>query len=192
MRNNREIMMRILKRRVRPVMQIIAEERFLAAKEWLLGAVRDHPISQDIRSHSPSSRLGSRTGTLYGFIGFEESSQDDPVADLLEFLDDTINFYPEKTPRGKYSLFSSSITYPTKSSFSTEKLKVKWSGRGWPVMIEEGISGLPYYINKSSSRSRSGEGIQIDQEARPNDFVAEQYLSPLLAEFRQRLLLKNI
>lgn len=173
-------------------MQIIVEERFLAAKEWLLGAVRDHPISQDIRSHAPSNRLNSRTGTLYGFIGFEESSQNDPVGDLLEFLDDNINFYPEKTPRGKYSLFSSSVVWPTKGAFSTEKLKVKWSGRGWPVMIEEGISGLPYYINKSSANSRSGEGIQINKEARPTDFVAESYLSPLFAEFRQRLLLKNI
>ena len=181
--------MRILTRRVRPTLREIVEDKFDKAKSIFLDAVRTHPISVDIMSHSPSSRLGGSTrGTLFGFIGFEANAN--PVESLVDFLDQNITFRPNPPSTG--TLFSSSVFYPDKNAFNIKEFTLDWIDRGWPIMIEEGISGLPYYLNKGNSKGRSGEGIQVPNAAiRSTDFAPpeEGYLSPLIAEFRKNLLI---
>jgi hypothetical protein len=179
-------MMRILTRRVAPILREILEERFESAKAELLDAVRSHPISVDIMSHAPSSRLNSSRGTLFGFLGF--NSGDDPVGVLVDFLDTNITFRPNSSTSGK--LFSSSVFYPDKKSFNTKEFELEWTDQGWPIMIEEGISGLPYYLNKENSKGRSSEGIQVNgNEIRSTDWAGYLYLTPLIADFRKNLLL---
>jgi len=187
--NPREAMMRILTRRIRPSLRMIAEEVFEDAKLWLLNAVEEADLSRDLRSHASSPRLGgSSTGTLFGFMGFPEGS--DPVGELIHFLENTIQF--RENPQGENRLFSASVYYPDKGSFSSLNFKLPWTDRGWPVMVEEGISGLPFYLNKPWAGSISGEGFQSKRgEVRGADFQPEQYLTPLFSEFRQRLLLKR-
>jgi hypothetical protein len=180
-------MMRILTRRVRPILREIIESRFYEAKEWLLDAVVTHDISQDISSHGPSPRIGSG-GTLYGFIGFDASEQPDPIEDLVNFLDSSIHFVPQTKRRG--ALFSSSIIYPSKNSFNDPMFQLDWINRGWPLMIEEGISGLPYYLNKGTEAGRSTEGIQTKGEIGESDWKGVPYLTPLFDEFRKRLLIR--
>lgn len=181
-------MMKILTRRVRPVLRAIVLEKFEEAKSWLLEAVANHSISHDISSHSASPRLsGSASGTLYGFIGFDANSQPDPVGDLVQFLDDEINF--EERPAMVGKLFSSSVKYPSKQAFNIEEFVIPWEGKPWPLMIEDGISGLQHYINIGSPNSRSQEGIQVQKNIRSADFSGEPYLTPIFEQFRKKLLL---
>lgn len=191
MKRNRDVMMRILARQTRPQLRMIVEQKFHSAKEKLLREVAAHPISVDINSHARSPLLsGSKTGTLYGFLGFDQMENPDPIEDLIDFLDATIIFEP-RMAQTKNRLFSSVVVYPDKEAFNKARFHLPWSSRGWPLMVEEGVSGLPYYINKPSKNSFSGEGIQIDHPVRQGDFAppANGYLSPLLASFRRRLLL---
>lgn len=88
----------------------------------------------------------------------------------------------------KGRFFSSTVSYPSKDAFFIKLFKLKWS-EGWPVMIEQGISGLPYYINKESEESRSQEGVQTKRIIRSKDWEGEDYLTPLFAQFRQKLLI---
>lgn len=190
-KRNTDIMMRVLTRRVRPKLRSIALEKFDSAKDKLLWGVREHPISKDINSHGTSTLLaGSKTGTLYGFMGFDSNEQSDPVGDLVEFLDQNIEFI-EKRKRVN-SLFSCSVVYPAKSAFNIKEFELPWtSGLGWPTMIELGISGLQNYINVNSGNSLSGEGIQSKNIVRPGAQFPSglQYLTPLFEKFRKDLLI---
>ncbi len=182
-------MMRILTRRIRPVLRVIAIERFEEAKSWLQKEIMNHPITQDLNSHSTSPFVGgSATGTLYGFIGFNENDQPNPVEDLLTFLDERIS-YSERQTTGK--LFSCSISVPSKQEFNEDdSLVVAWTGKAWPLMIEDGISGLGNYLNIPHPNSESGEGIQVSRSIRGGDFGGAPYLTPLFEGFRKKLLLK--
>jgi len=177
-------MWNFLTRRTRPALEDLVYSRFESAKEWLLNAVENHEISKDIESHSTSPRLGSSTGTLFGFLGFKEGQE--PIGELIGFLESHIKLVPNMSSKGRF--FSSTVSYPSKDAFFGGIFKLDWSD-GWPVMIEKGISGLPYYINKESEESRSQEGVQTKRTIRSKDWNGEPYLTPLFAEFRQRLLI---
>lgn len=177
-------MWNFLTRRTRPALEDLVYSRFESAKEWFLEEVRNHEISKDIESHAPSPRLGSATGTLFGFMGFEYGQK--PINELIGFLDKNIKLIPNMASKGRF--FSSTVSYPSKDAFFIKLFKLKWS-EGWPVMIEQGISGLPYYINKESEESRSQEGVQTKRIIRSKDWEGEDYLTPLFAQFRQKLLI---
>lgn len=179
-------MFSILTRNVRPKLSVIINTKFKEAKANLLSAVENHPISKDISSHAPSKFLGSSSGTLYGFLGFN-ASQVDPVADLVHFLDEFIVLF--ENPPTKRSLYSTSIRLPQKEAFNRSEFLLGWISRGWPVMIEEGVSGLPFYLNKSHPVSRSLEGFQVKNKVRAKDFTGVPYLTPLISDFRKSLLL---
>lgn len=179
-------MMTSLTRRIRPALRVIARQRFESAKDSFIKAVAAHPVCKDMSSHRPSPLLGgSSTGTLFGFLGMEEGS--DPVGDLLNFFEDNITFQERAASRG---LFSAIVTFPSKSQMSEEgSLCPYWIDVAWPVLVEDGVSGLPLYINKYSPNSVSGEGIQGKTQIR-GDFQGVEFLRPLVGQFRQQLLLK--
>lgn len=183
MDRNGQKMFEILSRRVSADFLPSAISRFNSAKSWLLNAVETHSISQDINSHSPSSRLGSSSGTMFGFLGFERGEK--PISTLLDFLDKNINYF-DSTTKNIRTVTRISVEIPTKKSFGLEFI-LPWSSTPWPLMIEEGISGLQFYINKPSLSSISGEGLQFERPIRGVDFNGEPYLTPLFAEFRKRL-----
>lgn len=180
-------MMASLTRQIRPALRVIAQEKFESAKNWLLYAVRNHPVSQDLVSHKPSPYLsGTSTGTMFGFLGLEMGS--DPVGELIEFLEDNITYQERKAGRG---LFSAIITFPSKSMMNSDPyLCPHWINVAWPILVEDGASGLAFYINKYSPNSVSGEGVQGKHAIRSADFGGVSFLRPLVAEFRTKLLLK--
>ena len=183
-----KVMMKGLVRRVRPAARVIARRKFKNAKEWFLDAVDSHPISEAIKGGDSSRFLSSSSGTLFGFMGFQKGSE--PIMDLLNFLEENIRYQEAITPT-KNSLYSVRVSFPQKSEMVGGSLVLPWEGsRPWPIAIEEGISGLPYYLNKRWSGSVSGEGFQIKNgQVRSSNFNGTPYLTPLIAQFRQKLLL---
>lgn len=177
-------------RQIRPTLREIAYSKFLNAKEWLLNAVETHPVSIDMRSHGPSPLLGgSSTGTLFGFLGMEQGS--DPVRDLLAFLDQAIT-YQDSGIANKRGLYSARVSIPSKGEMAKAGgLSPSWTGVSWPVLVEDGVNGLEYYLNKPWPKSVSGEGFQADNVIRETGFQPTDFITPLIADFRSQLLLRS-
>ena len=56
-------------------------------------------------------------------------------------------------------------------------------GLSWAEGIEKGISGLGNFLNKKTSKSRSGQGIQIDFSVRGGTFSTTSYMTKILEDF---------
>jgi len=178
----------LLTRRVRKKFTDLTRQKYDDALEWLVDAVKSHPFSVDLMSHSRSPRLGgSQTGTLFGFMGFPSGAN--PIDELTKTLRNNIKYSVVKG-RKKNQLASVTVSIPTKSAFAVLQ-RLPWTQESWPFLVEKGISGLEFYINdgKFPDSSRSQEGNQVNRVIRNADFNKEEYLTPLFAEFRKRLLL---
>ena len=61
------------------------------------------------------------------------------------------------------------------------------TGRSWAKGIEEGISGLGYYI-KQVKNSRSGLGVQSQNQVRKGvRFNNTQYISSLIKKYNKKI-----
>ena len=182
-------MRKTVRKRIRPHFVTRSEEAFERAKKDLISEVRNHPLSQDLMSHSKSDYLPK--GTLFGFLGFNAGEH--PVQDLLDFLDEKLEFRPAKNVGADLKL-RIQIYVPNKEDFSKHGLfEMRWhSGRSWPVALESGVSGLPYFLS-IKNKGHSLEGIQAKtkdgalQKVREEDFGGIKYLTPIFSKFRQRL-----
>lgn len=184
-RNSKEWFKDIFRRAIpqaKPVMKTDAIIRFNTAKQELLEKILAHPFSQDLSNKAPSPYLQGRKGTLFGFFGF--SSNIDPVGNLITYLEDNItyNFGPNTA-----SGFPLVVNIPSKDDLNNqEDLKLVWDNRAWPVAVEEGVSGLPYYIFKQN-KGRSLEGIQLRKKVGSTEFKPTPFLTPLIQEFKDRI-----
>jgi len=62
-------------------------------------------------------------------------------------------------------------------------------GRSWAKGIETGISGLGFYLLKSSENSRSGLGIQSPRKVRKRTrFKNVKYISDLIKRYGKEFL----
>ena len=60
------------------------------------------------------------------------------------------------------------------------------NGRSWAKGIESGLSGLGYYLKKSSSNSRSGLGIQTPKSVRKGvKFKNTKYITALIRKYQK-------
>lgn len=152
-------------------------------KSILLQKVKSHPISVELSSHtSPSSFLKGTNGSLFGFIGFQANSN--PVEDLMDFLEDNIKFLPATT-MSLQGVTSFGATIPSMSDFKF-LFPLFWEpDRSWVYSIEDGISGLGYYINNKYGRSK--EGIQVQSVVNKSEFVPVPFLTPIFKEFKERM-----
>jgi len=184
--NNVNIMMATLTRQIRPKLITISKEKFSHAKKRFLESVYHHPVSQELMAHTPGSQyLSGSSGTLFGFMGFP--SDYNPVYELGEVLEKQIQ-YISRGRTGARSLYSFSVTIPSKNSLGD--LTLPWIDTPWPLMIEEGISGLHHYL-PIAGKGYSGEGIQVENLTRGEGTQyqppSEGYLTPLLEKFRKDL-----
>lgn len=164
------------------------QKKFEAAKLLLLQDIRSHPVSQElINWTAPSAFLsgGSPNSSLFGFIGFPASYR--PIDDLIEYLRTNINFVPA-TKISLAGLTAIGYTIPSREDFAV-RFPLFWAGgTDWVFGIENGISGLGYFLNTISSYSRSTEGIQSQYPVNPGaEFRGTSFLTPLLETFNLRI-----
>ena len=172
----------------------VARTKFEEAKNELLLEVFEHPISQELDTNSsnngPSSSqfLDGVKGNLYSFLGFQEGTN--PAKELIKFLDAEIQFKPADSlieSVKSLRLKNCAAYLPARGQFD-EALPLVWQpGRSWPHAIEEGISGLGYYLFIFHQASRSGRGIESPAPVRSVTFRPTLFLSPILERFRKRL-----
>jgi hypothetical protein len=170
----------------------IVEKRADSAKKEFLKALEDHPISQEIAagndSYNISDTLGGY-GNLFTFLGFNEGEE--PIADLIRFLDDNIKVLRAVKRRG--DKFEFTVSMPSVDAINS-RTKLEWiDGRGWAMMVEEGISGLPFYLFLLNRKSgRSGRGVQSTGATQgKGKFKNTRYLSALVKQLEKDIKSRN-
>jgi hypothetical protein len=156
---------------------------FNKIKREMLAEFRAHPVTVEIKAgpfaENSSGTLGGY-GNLFSFIGFDEG--DSPTDNIEGLLNLSRIEYSKATKDG----FIMRIYIPSKQEIFSETPMPWASGRSWAEGIEKGISGFGQYLNKESSFSRSGEGIQTNGVIRKGRFKNTPYISALLNKYFKR------
>ena len=161
----------------------IVRRAFEKLKTKMIAEFQGHPVTREIRgginSENISGTLGGITN-LYSFIGFDSNSDPiEPIEDLLLRTD--VRFV-----KINKQMIEFEVTLPeAQEIFAATPLP--WApGRSWAKGIESGLSGLGYYLKKSSSSSRSGLGIQTSQKVRKGvKFNNTKYISSFLKKYQK-------
>lgn len=161
----------------------IVRRAFEKIKTKMIAEFRTHPVTREIdggiNARNISGTLGNITN-LFSFIGFE--SGDDPIAPIEDLLLRTdIRFVKINKQAIEFE-----VTLPEAQEIF-KATPLPWaSGRSWAKGIESGLSGLGYYVKKSSSSSRSGLGIQTSQKVRKGvKFNNTKYISAFLKKYQK-------
>lgn len=162
----------------------VVREEFEKVKREILNEFNTHPVTVEIEGGIYASNISNTLSgitNLFSFIGFEANDRPiDPIRNLLQ----------QSTMRkniGRRGLISYTFEIPTaKDIFLISPLP--WAaGRSWAKGIEEGLSGLGYYIKKTRN-SRSGLGVQSQKIIRPQyRFRNIKYISDLINKYNQKI-----
>ena len=163
--------------------KLLVHSKFNEAKIKLLSEFNNHPITKEIEagvdSLNTSGTLGG-VGNLFSFIGFEANSKPTmPIRKAFEAIKLTSIMIKKDGTSQSY------VVYPSPDDIF-QITPLPWAeGRSWSKAMETGLSGLGYYLNKSSNNSRSGKGIQLDSshQIRAGKFKNIQYISKLIRDF---------
>lgn len=127
-----------------------------------------------------SGTLGGR-GNLFSFIGFEQGS--DPTEVIRKLLTNKIKIQVKPQRRGKFKV---EILAPTIEEIY-KVTPIPWNpGRSWVDGIQKGISGLGSYVPVTSPYSRSGKGLQTNQD-KGGRFANRSYMTTILKKFDKDL-----
>lgn len=161
------------------------QKAFQKKKNEMIAEFLNHSVTIEIKggisANNISGTLGGGNGNLFSFIGFD--SGDDPIDPILSLLQQAnIDYINSSKRRINYR-----INLPTsKEIFAITPMP--WaSGRSWAKGIETGISGLGYYLRKSTDSSRSGLGVQSPRQVRKTNsrFKNTQYISALINKYEK-------
>lgn len=159
-------------------------EEFEKIKIEMISEFDQHPITIEIEGGINAENISktlSNITNLYSFIGFE--SGDKPTEVIREMLKKS----SYKKTIGKNSIINYSFEIPTAQQIFTATPLPWETGRSWAKGIEEGISGLGYYI-KQVKNSRSGLGVQSQNQVRKGvRFNNTQYISSLIKKYNKKI-----
>jgi hypothetical protein len=145
------------------------------------------PVTKEIMAGPTSSNISGTLGgygNLFSFIGFQKGAN--PIDPIINLLNQTTYNISRVSPRGQIKL---TIVMPSSNDIFNAT-PVPWApGLSWAQRIETGMSGLGNYLNKSSSSSRSGSGVQSGKKARSGRFLNTKYITHFLKKW-QRIFLK--
>lgn len=168
-----------ISRRVEPEENVIAQEFFEQRKKDIINQIKDHPVSQELRSHiAPSPILGGGVqASLYGFLGFVAGTK--PIDTVLKIVESKMSYTVKKKLFGRGLKID--ISFPTNQDFRVPELILPWEGGGnFIESLEKGVSGLQYYIKYTRPQARSREGIQAKKPVRTKSLGPIPYLTPIL------------
>jgi hypothetical protein len=158
----------------------------LKIKDALISEFLIHPVTVEL-NNGPSSKVNTSgtlnySGNLYSFIGFEKGY--DPIRPILDIF---LNIDVRLITIGN-KLYVSIYGFPTPQKI-WDTTPMPWQeGRSWAKGIEEGISGLNYYLfsySKNFPTSRSGSAIQSKKQILKNGrFERKKYISSLLNKYK--------
>ena len=155
------------------------------------GGVNSENISETLDAvFREDATKNDSKANLTGFIGFDESPELvlKPIRDRLDPANpDGPKMIYKGSSKNKLE-FRYEIRAPNEEAIY-RNTPIPWSpGISWAKRIEQGISGIGYFLNrKNASGSRSGGGIQIDEKLRSGRFKPRSYLSKIFNNFLRRI-----
>lgn len=159
----------------------IVKENYLENKEKFMDEFNNHPVTQEIED-GPTASNNSNTlngiGNLFSYIGFYASQA--PISELRSLLEKNFSFKKGRVGKDGSKFV---ITYPDLETIKKETPMPWEGGRSWVAGIERGISGLGYYIYKTFSGGRSGEGVQSSNKVRGSSYKRVRYMSEIIKNF---------
>jgi len=158
------------------------------AQREMIQELESHPVTKEIESGpngtNQSGTLGGY-GNLFSFIGFERGMS--PINPIRKIIKKTLAI--RSVPASQKSLtLKFEVEVPDKEELFQNSPMPWQEGRSWAEGIERGISGLGNYINKSSSSSRSSQGVQVKNRIRSGQFRNTKYLSSIINNFKKNVL----
>ena len=163
----------------------MVNQKVLASQKRLISDFEQHPITKEIEAGPNAENMSgtlSGYGNLFSFIGFDLGSN--PVEELRAFLTKRIKIDVNK----KFKALEFTVRAPDRKEIEARTRMPFEAANSWARMLEAGMSSFSFYMFKKSRASRSGKGIQIDNEIRPTSSRPTLYMSKLLKDFRRRLL----
>lgn len=159
-------------------------QEFEKIKSEMLAEFDNHPVTIEIDggiTAQNTSRTLNNITNLYSFIGFEQG--DKPT----EIVRNIIKQSSYKKIIGNNSIINYIFNIPTAQQIFLATPLPWETGRSWVKGIEEGISGLGYYV-RITKNSRSGLGIQSqDQQRKGVRFKNTQYISALIKKYDKKI-----
>lgn len=165
--------------------KMIVRQEFEKVKRETINQFDNHPVTQEIEAgpnaDNISRTLGGR-GNLFSFIGFNKG--DKPTLPIRQaFQDMTLT----STIVRRDGSSESQILYPSKDDIF-KITPMPWAeGRSWAEGIEKGISNLGQFLQKSTPDSRSGAGIQSQNQVSQAQFSKTPYISAILNSLERKI-----
>jgi len=160
-------------------------DEFEKIKTEMLAEFDNHPVTIEIDggiTAQNTSRTLNNITNLYSFIGFEQG--DKPT----EIIRNIIKQSSYKKVVGRNSIINYIFDIPTAQQIFLATPLPWETGRSWAKGIEEGLSGLGYYVKIVKNSSRSGLGVQSPEQVRKNArFKNTQYISALIKKYDKKI-----
>jgi hypothetical protein len=160
-------------------------DEFRKIKREIIQEFDEHLVTREIEA-GPNAENISRTlggrGNLFSFIGFNKG--DKPTLPIRQAFEDmTLT----STIVRRNGSSESQILYPSKDDIF-KVTPMPWAeGRSWAAGIEEGISNLGQFLQKSTPDSRSGAGIQSKNQVSQAQFSKTPYVSEILKSLERKI-----
>jgi len=163
------------------------ERSFNNIKSAMIRELMNHPITKEIQEGAGASNSSGTLngyGNLFSFIGFESGSS--PVDPIIEQFDKTVIQFRQLTDDGPVW----NIYMPAPEDI-WDVTPMPWAeGRSWAKGIENGISGVGWYLfnrDKDIPQSRSGPAIQTKSKIVSKvRFKNVKYISDILSRYEKK------
>src|SRR6266511_790257 len=192
-----------LSKKIEPQVYNQVKANFESAKQQMIDDFDEHPVTQEIEAGPEAENITDTLeprsdtnsgGNLFSFIGFNASNKPTEVVRKILKNDTRLIRKPQITKTTNTVSYSYVAEMPSKDELA-EKTPLPWPGfteRSWLLGIEEGISGLNYYIYSLklsfSASSRSGTGLQYKKQLSSGlRFKNISYISPVLNAFKSKV-----
>ena len=162
----------------------LARQTTLRAVTQAVDQYAIHPVTDEIEggiTAPNSSRTLGGVANLFSFIGFNSGS--DPTSPVYKLFQSTLfrglsNIIVKNTK----TIYRFKVNAPTEDDFA-KATPMPWAaGRSFLYAVENGISGLGYYLHLLG-KGRSGGGVQLKKQIRNTQFRPIRYFTPIYQRF---------
>lgn len=160
------------------------KKKFEELKDEMIRDFSKHPVTREILGGSGARNISGTLkgyGNLFTFIGFPKGS--DPIGPVIKLLSQSHLNVTKINTRGRLNI---SITIPSKEDIFAVTPMPWATGISWAKRIEIGISGYGEYLNTTSNKSRSYEGIQTKNDIRSGGFSNKPYISSFINLWKKK------
>ena len=162
--------------------KIIANQILEEKKKEYISQILNHPISRELNDGPSASNISNTLdgkGNLYSFIWFDAGDQ--PVQDVVDAIDKNTRIQSKNSKDG---FFNFKVLTPSLEELGSYTPMPFEGGNSWLKGIEKGISGFSNYVyGLLFPTSRSGRGIQSENQIRRASYKPTKYFSVLYKNF---------